>query len=182
MLSHYFSRISIALLMFAITQPAWSSDYNPTPVAQITAQVPTIEIRNAKQPFPGLLTGGQPSQAQLIEAKEKGYKTIISLRTRAETGEWDEEKTVQGLGMKYISIPIGSANDLSSKNAKALISALSNPKDYPMMLHCASGNRIGALFAVDAGLNQHIAAEKALQIGRDSGMTRLEPVVKKILN
>ena len=50
------------------------------------------------------------------------------------------------------------------------------------MLHCASGNRVGALFAVDAGLNQNIAVEEALQIGRDSGMTRLETVVKQILN
>ena len=182
MLKHHLSRISIALLMLVIIQPAWSDDYLPTPGAQIMAKVPAIAIKNAKQPFPGLLTGGQPSKAQLAEAKEKGYKTIISLRTRAETGEWDEEKTVQGLGMKYISIPIGGASDLSSKNAKALISALSDPKDYPVMLHCASGNRIGALFAVDAGLNQNIAAEKALQIGRDSGMTRLEPAVKKILN
>lgn len=182
MLKHYLSRISITLLMLVIIQPAWSSDYLPTPASQITAEAPEIAIRNAKQAFPGILTGGQPSSAQLIEAKNKGYKTIISLRTRAETGEWDEEKTVQELGMKYVSIPIGSAADLSSKNAKALISALSDPKDYPVMLHCASGNRVGALFAVDAGLNQNIAVEEALQIGRNSGMTRLEAVVKQILN
>ncbi|MBV1915589.1 MAG: protein tyrosine phosphatase family protein [Pseudomonadales bacterium] len=182
MLKHSLSRLSIALLMLVVIQPAWSNDYAPKTSAPITTEAPATAIKNAKQPFPGILTGGQPSEAQLIEAKQKGYKTIITLRPTTETGNWDEQKIVQGLGMKFISIPVAGIAGVSIENSSALISALSDPADYPVMVHCASGNRVGALFALDAGLNQNLDTEQALEIGRSAGMTSLEEPVKNILD
>ncbi|MDF1643745.1 MAG: sulfur transferase domain-containing protein [Pseudomonadales bacterium] len=182
---NFLSRISIpllSLLALLTTQPAWSRDYSPNPSAQITTSAPAVAIKNAKQPFPGILTGGQPSKQQLLEAKQKGYKTIISLRTRKETGLWDEEKTVQDLGMKYVSIPVSGGSDVNKQNSQALIQALSDAKDYPVMVHCASGNRVGALFAIDAKFNRGMTSEQALQIGRDAGLTKLEETVKQILD
>ncbi|MBV1959303.1 MAG: hypothetical protein KUG53_01090 [Pseudomonadales bacterium] len=182
MLSHPLSRIAVALLMLIMFQPAWSDEYLPNPDINIAADAPAINIKNAKQPFPGILSGGQPTGPQLKEAQKKGYKTVISLQTRMETGVWDEAETVQELGMKYVSIPISNAAELNSENSKALIKALSDPDDYPILLHCGSGDRVGALFAVDAGLNRGIATEEALQIGRSAGMKRLEGPVKEILD
>lgn len=182
---HSLSRISIALLsLLALltTQPAWSSDYSPNPSIQTTTSAPALAIRNAKHPFPGILTGGQPSREQLIEAKQKGYKTIISLRTRRETGLWDEEKTVRELGMKYVSIPVSGGSGINRQNSTALIQALSDAKDYPVMVHCGSGERVGALFALDAKLNRGMATEQALQIGRSAGLNRMESRVTQILD
>lgn len=175
-------RTSITLLMLLVIQPAWSGEYKPGAAIQITDTAPRLEITNAKQPFPGILTGGQPSIAQLKEAKEKGYKTIISLRTRRENGLWNEGDTVRELGMKYISIPISGARGLTSQNSNALIQALSDVKDYPVMVHCGSGDRVGAMFAIDAGLNKKMTTEQAVQIGRSAGLSKLEGAVRQVLD
>jgi hypothetical protein len=49
------------------------------------------------------------------------------------------------------------------------------------MLHCGSGNRIGALFALMAFHLEGESADRALQVGREAGLTRLEPVVRERL-
>ena len=43
-----------------------------------------IQLPNAKQPAPGLLTGGQPTEADLQAAAAAGYKTVINLRPGSE--------------------------------------------------------------------------------------------------
>jgi uncharacterized protein (TIGR01244 family) len=142
---------------------------------------PLIEIKNAKRPFPGILTGGQPTQAQLEMAKEKGFKTIVNLRMVGENKDWDEAKLVESLGMKYVSIPVAGATGLTRQNSEAVIAALEDAGEYPVMVHCASGNRVGALFALDANIRAKLPKEDALAIGRKAGMTRLEAdVIKKL--
>ncbi|MBL4583772.1 MAG: hypothetical protein JKX83_04050 [Pseudomonadales bacterium] len=175
------SRILAATLILCFASPSWSTEYNPSQVAQTTSPTPALSIRNAKQPFPGILTGGQPSSAQLSAAKRLGYKTVISLRARVETGLWNEGSTVEELGMKYVSIPVKGIAGLTAQNAKTLIQALADPADYPILLHCGSGDRVGALLAIDAGINQGIASQQALKVGRSAGLNRLEGAVKQLL-
>jgi protein tyrosine phosphatase (PTP) superfamily phosphohydrolase (DUF442 family) len=52
--------------------------------------------------------------------------------------------------------------------------------DKPVLVHCGSGNRAGALLALRAKLNG-ADDETALEAGRDTGLTGLEPVVKQRL-
>ena len=72
---------------------------------------------------------------------------------------------------------MGNANDISLENSSALVAALEDQNNYPALIHCASGNRIGALFAMDAYYAAKMSKENALKVGRDSGLTRLEAVV-----
>ena len=147
--------------------------------ASLTA-APMITIPNAKQAFPGILTGGQPSEAQLIEAQQKGYKTVINLRPVAEQNGLDEGDQVKKLGMHYINIPVSGANDLTSANSQALNKALSDINKYPVLIHCASGNRVGALFALDANQRAQLPIDAAIDIGKKAGLTHLEDTVRKL--
>ena len=52
----------------------------------------------------------------------------------------------------------------------------------PVLLHCGSGNRVGALLALAAFHVDGRPADAALQYGLDSGLTRLEPVVRDHLS
>jgi protein tyrosine phosphatase (PTP) superfamily phosphohydrolase (DUF442 family) len=83
--------------------------------------------------------------------------------------------------MDYINIPVSGARGITSQNSQALIKALSDSSKYPVMIHCASGNRVGALFALDAAQRAKLPVEEAINIGKQSGMTRLEGVVKNII-
>lgn len=140
------------------------------------------EILNARQPSPGLLTGGQPERDELRAASDAGVETVVNLRGEGEFTEWDEAALAEELGMRYVHIPVSSAEDLNAEAVSTLDQALSDSGDSATLVHCASGNRVGALFALRAAfLNDH-SDEEAMRIGREHGLTSLESVVREILN
>lgn len=95
------------------------------------------------------LTGGQPTEEQIERVARAGFRSIVNLRTEGENGGWDEEPRVTELGMRYISLPI-DGEGLTVENARKLAEVVGDPELYPMFLHCGSGNRVGALFAMKA--------------------------------
>ena len=141
----------------------------------------TIAIPNALSPREGLLLGGQPSLEQLQAAQQAGYKTIINLRGMGEAGTDVEPAVVNELGMNYVHIPINGGAGITPDNAQRLSDAMTAAGDEPTMVHCASGNRVGALFALEAGLLNGVSAEDAVALGRAHGLTGLEPLVRSIL-
>ena len=171
--------VASLLLSTALISTTWATEnYLPSTSTAQMEKAPLIEIRNAKRAFPGILSGGQPTDAQLKEAKNKGFKTIISLRPISETQGESEADIVRKLGMNYINIPVQGAAGITSQNSQALIKALSDSSQYPVMVHCASGNRVGALFALDAALREKRPVSEAIAIGKQAGMTRLEGIVR----
>ena len=167
------------LLSTVLLSSAWADEaYLPNPATAQMDQAPLVEIRNAKRVFPGILSGGQPTDDQLAKAKSSGFKTIINLRPVSETQGESEAITVRGLGMNYINIPVAGAGGITSENSQVLIDVLADTDQYPVMVHCASGNRVGALFALDAALRGKLPVEDAIVIGKQAGMTGLESVAR----
>ncbi|CAN7573782.1 sulfur transferase domain-containing protein [Pseudoxanthomonas sp. LjRoot143] len=127
------------------------------------------------QPQPGLHTGGQPSPDDLARLKSEGVRTIIDLRGPQEDRGYDEAAEARRLWLEYITLPIAGKDDVTPANAKAL-GALLKAQDGGVLLHCASGNRVGALLALDA-VASGASKEEALELGRKAGLKSLEPVV-----
>lgn len=150
------------------------------PSAEAAAVDPDSLVRNGRMPLEGVLTGGQPTDEQLAALADAGYKTIINLRRPDERGTRGEAETVAGLGMAYVSLPVDGADGLTEENAAALAAALAEA-ERPLLLHCGSGNRVGALLAMKAFWLDGASAEEALELGRDGGMTRLEGAVRERL-
>lgn len=139
-----------------------------------------IDMPNARTVAEGLISAGQPSVAQLKSAAEAGVKTIVNLCVPGECG-WDEAATVKQLGMRYIAIPVCGATDVTEANAKKLHEVVEEKRNYPMVIHCGSGNRVGALFALKAFHAEGCDPEKAIEKGRLAGLTMLEPHVRQCL-
>ncbi|MBZ0112747.1 MAG: hypothetical protein K8J08_09810 [Thermoanaerobaculia bacterium] len=139
-----------------------------------------IVIPNVRIPSEGVITGGQPTPEALKSAAEHGYTTIVDLRGEGEDRGFDERALVESLGMRYVAIPISGASDLSEESARELAAAL--PSDGSgegmIMVHCASGNRVGALFALKAHYVDGTPAEDALELGFDAGMTGLSDAIR----
>lgn len=133
-----------------------------------------------KHPRPGLLTGGQPSAQQLQDAARAGVSTLIDLRAPAEDRGYDEQATAERLGLRYVRLPITGAADINEANARTLDRLLKQDPNTTL-LHCASGNRVGALLALAHARVDGASTEQALQLGRDAGLTSLEPVVREAL-
>jgi len=140
-----------------------------------------IKIPKARVPFEGMLTGGQPTPEQLEQAAKMGFQTVINMRPVDEKGAIpDEADIVADLGMQYVYIPVKGAEDLTEENATRFAEALAEAGS-PLMIHCASGNRVGALFALKAVLTDGASVDEAMQIGVDTGVTRLESSIREIL-
>lgn len=157
----------------------------PEPAPRPASEAPAAEEWSAlvpygAVPFEGVLTGGQPSPEQLEALRDAGFQTVINLRREDERGVAGEAERVAALGMEYVSIPVDGGAGLTRQNVEALDWALAGT-ERPLLLHCGSSNRVGALVALRAAQLEGAGSEEALELGRAAGLTRLEDVVRELL-
>ena len=137
------------------------------------------DLPNRKDPLEGITTAGQPNAQQLAAAAASGFKTVIDLRGPNEDRGLDEKATVEELGMSYISLPVEGADGVTFANASALDKLLSGSRG-PVLIHCSSGNRAGALLALRGKLNG-ADNDAALALGVAGGVTALKQTVEQKL-
>lgn len=126
------------------------------------------------EPVDGLSTAGQPDEAALKVFADSGYAAVIDLRTEGEDRGIDEPAVVDGLGMEYVALPIGRGDITFEKAAE--LQQLLDRYDEPVLLHCGSSNRVGALIALQE-YSESGDREAALEAGREAGLTGLEGAV-----
>ncbi len=132
-----------------------------------------------KQPAPQLYVAGQPAEADWRAFADAGVGTVINLRTADEMKDRDERAEVAAAGMRYLELPIDGAAALTPENARRLGDLLRDARG-PVLVHCASGNRVGGLLALlKAG--EGMSAEQALAFGRSAGMKSSEAKVREVL-
>jgi uncharacterized protein (TIGR01244 family) len=130
-------------------------------------------------PLAGVMTSGQPTAAALETLAAQGYATVIDLRAASEERGFDEAATVEKLGMKYASLPIAGADGVTYENARALDRLLAEAQG-PVLLHCSTANRAGAMLALRARMRGD-GVDAALALGVRGGVTGLKPVVERVL-
>ncbi len=139
-----------------------------------------VAMPAACQPAEGVIACGLPSEKELREAHAGGLRTIVNLCPAREL-KFDEDALVTSLGMRYEHIPVAGAQDLTRQNALRLAQILSDPASRPAVVHCASGNRVGALFALKAFFADGCDPDAAIAAGRAAGLKALEPAVAAII-
>ncbi|MCP1726283.1 uncharacterized protein (TIGR01244 family) [Natronospira proteinivora] len=139
------------------------------------------DIPHKTQPDEKTLIGGQPSKEQFREMQAQGVQTVVNFRGSDEFDDWSEADVVTDLGMLYIHIPVAGADGLTRQAVSAFDRAVSAAGDEPVLYHCASGNRVGAMFALRAALIEDHSVEEAMEIGRKHGMTSLAEPVQEML-
>ena len=157
------------------------------PSATAVGAKPTLEaanaagLSNARMPRPGMLTAGQPTNAQFEALSEAGYTRFISLRPQTENGGGWEEADAAAHAHDFDRLSIAGAGDLTRDNVAAFAALLDEAGDAPTVIYCASGNRVGAMLALKAAWIDGVAPDEALRLGLDAGMTRLEGPVRELL-
>lgn len=143
------------------------------------AAVQEILIRNMTNPSANIYSSGQPTRAQFDLLAKAGVKHIVNLRPVAEQN-WDEAEYVNTLGITYHHIPVKGAQGITKGNAILLKDALEKIKSEPVLVHCGSGNRVGALVALEQGMSTG-NIEESISAGKAWGLTSLESRVKALL-
>lgn len=123
---------------------------------------------NAAEPIPGLLTSGQPAAADFEALGAQGVKTVIDLRDPMEPRPFDEPALVRELGMTYVNVSVrqGALDDVVMD---AALDALRQGEGQPLLLHCASANRVGGVLIpyliIDKGMSEEDAVAAAMRGG-----------------
>ncbi|MEQ1891624.1 MAG: protein tyrosine phosphatase family protein [Planctomycetota bacterium] len=119
----------------------------------------------------GIWLAGQPSAEDLALLPALGVKTVINLRPAKEQADLDERAHVEGLGLAYVNVPFGSPAELNDGIFDELRRLL-GATEQPLFLHCASANRVGAVWipfrVLDQGFELEAAVAEAKSIGLKS--------------
>ena len=129
------------------------------------------DIPNAAQPLPGLVTGGQPTEAQLAAFRAAGGEVVLDIRGPREPRPLDEVAVTGRLGLEYRVVPV-VAGAVTDATLEAILGVLREAKNRTTLFHCASGNRVGAALIpyliLDHGMEEQDAVQQARRVGLTS--------------
>ena len=125
-------------------------------------------IANACCPLPGLVTGGQPNDAQFRAARAAGAVTVLDIRDPMEPRPFDEPALAASLGLRYVNISV-TGHSLDDATLEKILAVLRDESAAPVFFHCGSGNRVGGAlipyFMLDKGMAEDDAVALAMRIG-----------------
>lgn len=125
-------------------------------------------IANACQLLPHVVTGGQPTAANLEAFQAAGGAVVLDLRDPMEPRPLDEPAVVSRLGMEYVNVPVGGGT-LSDETIDQVLDVMRRAGDRNVLVHCTSGNRVaGALLPyliLDQSFDEEDAVEQAMRVG-----------------
>jgi uncharacterized protein (TIGR01244 family) len=120
-------------------------------------------------PLDGVVTAGQPSAAQLAELAANGTRTVVDLRTQGEPRGYDEPAVARDAGLAYHNIPVGPG-PITDAQFDAVRAHLREAARRPLLLHCATANRVGAMLIPYLVLDEQRTPEEALRIASSVGL------------
>jgi protein tyrosine phosphatase (PTP) superfamily phosphohydrolase (DUF442 family) len=92
----------------------------------------------------------------------------VDLRAPEEPRDHDEPEAVRNAGLEYIAIPV-QLQTLGDAEFSAFREVMRDASRRPIMVHCATSNRVGALllpyFALDEGYSLRDATAMAVDAG-----------------
>lgn len=133
-----------------------------------------------RQAADGLYSSGQPQPGHWNHLAAAGLRSVLNLRPTSELPGRDEAREVGEAGLRYAQLPIADATRLDREAARRLDGML-RQMPVPVLVHCASGNRVGALIALREAWFVGADAEVALARGRAAGLAGLESQVRRQL-
>lgn len=138
-------------------------------LAGIAVAQDASSIKNYLRLNEKVCTGGQPTMEELAALKQQGIRTIINLRQPTEYNSAEEEAKARELGLRYINIPVNSA-DPKPEQVEEFLRVTDDPANQPAFIHCGSANRVGAFWMIRRVLRDGWSIEDAEKEARKIGL------------
>ena len=107
-------------------------------------------------------SGAQPKDEAYAKAATSGFRSVLSLRAGNEGVELTRERSlVEKSKMRYLNIPVVSSAP-RPEQADEFIRLVNEKSNHPMLITCASANRVGAFMMIYRVLEQGWPEDKAL--------------------
>jgi protein tyrosine phosphatase (PTP) superfamily phosphohydrolase (DUF442 family) len=122
--------------------------------------------------------GGATTPEAVPAIKEMGYKSIINLRLPSEAGAnvEGEAAAAKNAGINFYSIPF-SGQSPDPAVADKFLATITAPGNEPAYIHCAAGNRAGAMWMIKRLVVDRWDTEKAFTEATALGLT--SPALKQ---
>ena len=91
------------------------------------------------------------------------------MRTKDEL-DWDEAATLKELELEYHHVPIASPNALTDETFDKVRKLLNDRDERPLLVHCASASRVGAVWLAHRVLDDGLTYEAALAEAKTVGL------------
>lgn len=119
-----------------------------------------------------LYTSGQPTPAEFNLIKEKSCKMVVNLSPqRSPNAVANEQEIVEGLGMKYVRIPLDFANPGEDEYAR-FAAEIDSLQGGGVWVHCAANLMVAGFvyrYRVERGATQEDAQRDLHAIWKPSG-------------
>jgi uncharacterized protein (TIGR01244 family) len=115
---------------------------------------------------------GATSPEAFADIKQRGFVSIVNLRREQEPGADipAAREAAAKTGLTFIHIPVDGANP-DPAAADAFIKAVTNPAHQPVFVHCASANRVAAMWLIKRVVVDGWTVERALDEATQIGLT-----------
>jgi uncharacterized protein (TIGR01244 family) len=125
------------------------------------------QIANYGKLRPQIATAGLLGEGAIAELKSFGFATILDLRG-PEEGTAVERAAAAAAGLRYLIIPYTAAVPSEAQIAE-FGRVVDDAGNRPLMIHCGSANRVGAMWALYR-IKSGTPAQVAFSEGRAIGM------------
>jgi protein tyrosine phosphatase (PTP) superfamily phosphohydrolase (DUF442 family) len=126
-------------------------------------------LKNPSCPLPGLATGGQLEAGHIATLAAEGYRAVFDVRDWNEARGYDERATVERAGMRYLMFPVGH-DTIPDERFTGFRRLMRDGRNRPAMVHCSSGNRVGAVLVPHLVLDRGVPLDSALAMARRGGL------------
>ena len=114
--------------------------------------------------------GGQPTEADLEALSARGVRRVINLRKDGEFQDYDERSRAEALGLEYVTLQFSTPEELTDSVLARSRELLKQSSERGTLLHCGSGNRVGALWLAHRTLDDGLAWDAALREAQAVGL------------
>lgn len=162
---HHLPALLLSAALLAATAAAAQTQTAPTSPPSAPE---TFGIDHASPLMPGALAAGQPTREQLEKLAKAGYKTVVDLRSPGEDRGFDEAAVARELGLAYVNVPV-TPSTLDRAVLDRFVESLKKA-ERPLLVHCGTSNRVGALFYGYLLSEEKLPPEQALARAREAGL------------
>lgn len=167
------SAMLLALTTAVFTGTTWAADDKPAehkpPLAVEKLEPYECGSVTRLHTLGGVFLASQPSQEDFRMAKAGGIKTVVNLR-QADELDWNEEEFIQELGLSYHHVPFKVPDELTDEVFDQVRQLLTKQENKPILLHCSSANRVGAVWLAHRVLDGGISYDEALVEAKTVGL------------
>ncbi len=134
-----------------------------------------------------VVLAGQPQQHDLATLRRGGVKRVVNLYRNQSSG-LNETAVCRELQLDYQHVPFDDESQLNDNIFNTVRIALLESNSKPVLIHCKSNDRVGAVWAAYRTLDQGIALETAILEAKAMGLKtagyerKLRGYVARMLN